>query len=60
MNDDPIVEEVRQARRQIFDECGNDLHRLIEHLKAAEAMQMSRLVTLQDVRQRAAAAKTLP
>jgi hypothetical protein len=60
MSDDPIVEEVREARRQIFEECGNDLERLIERLKAAEVRHVSRLVTVQDVQQRAAPEKTLP
>jgi hypothetical protein len=50
---DPIVEEVRDVRRRIFDECGNDLNRLIERLKAAEATDKDRLVTLEQVQQRA-------
>lgn len=36
MNDDPNVDEVRETRRRIFEECGNDLDRLIERLKTAE------------------------
>lgn len=27
---DPIVEEVRRAREEIFAECGYDLHKLLE------------------------------
>ena len=54
---DPIVEEVREVRRRIFEECGNDLNRLIERLKAAEANHKERLVTLEQVQQRAHTSK---
>jgi hypothetical protein len=54
---DPIVEEVREVRRRIFEECGNDLIRLIERLKAAEANHKERLVTLEQVQQRAHTSK---
>jgi hypothetical protein len=50
---DPIVEEVRAIRRQIFEECGNDLKRLFDRFKAAEAQDMDRLVTLEHVQDRA-------
>ena len=52
---DPIVEEVREVRRRIFEECGNDLKRLFERLKAAEANDEDRLVSLEQVQQRARA-----
>jgi len=52
---DPIVEEVREVRRRIFAECGNDLKRLFERLKAAEANDKDRLVSLEQVQQRARA-----
>jgi len=55
---DPIVEEIREVRRRIFAECGNDLKRLFERLKAAEAQDKDRLVTLDEVQERARAAKT--
>ena len=54
---DPIVDEVREVRRRIFEECGNDLHRLIERLKAAEANDKDRLVTFEQVQQRARTSK---
>jgi hypothetical protein len=50
---DPIVEEVREVRRRIFAECGNDLKRLFERLKAAEAQDNDRLVTREQVQERA-------
>jgi len=33
---DPVVEEVRKARREIVEQAGNDLHRLCEMLRARE------------------------
>jgi hypothetical protein len=51
----PIVEEVREVRRRIFAECGNELKRLFERLKAAEAQDKDRLVTFEQVQQRARA-----
>jgi hypothetical protein len=55
---DPIVEEVRETRRRIFAECGNDLKRYIERLKAAEANHQNRLVSLEQIQQRARTTKT--
>lgn len=34
---DPIVEEVRKVREQIFAECDYDLDKYIAYIKAAEA-----------------------
>ncbi|MBP0027532.1 hypothetical protein PN466_10545 [Roseofilum reptotaenium CS-1145] len=36
MKRDPIVEEVRQARRAYMEECNNDLQTLYEDLKRQE------------------------
>jgi hypothetical protein len=52
---DPIVEEVREVRKRIFEECGGSLDRYLERLKSAEAQDKHRLVTLEEVRARAAA-----
>jgi len=49
MINDPIVDEVRETRRRILEECGGDLNRLIDRLKAAEVQDKSRLVTLDHV-----------
>lgn len=54
---DPIVEEVREVRRRIFAECGNDLKCLFERIKAAEEQDKDRLVTLEQVQERSRAAK---
>ena len=53
MIDDPIVEEIRETRRQILHECQGDLERLIARLKAAEQKDQNRLVTADQVRKRA-------
>ena len=54
MKNDPIVEEVRETRRRIYDECEGDLEKLIARLRAAESMDKGRLVTLEEVQRRAA------
>ena len=52
MINDPIVEEVYQARQKILDECNGDLKKWLERLKAAEAQHGDRVVTLQAVREK--------
>lgn len=42
---DPIIEEVRAARAEVFREAGNDLHKLCELLREAEKQHKDRLVT---------------
>ena len=40
MKDDSIVAEVREARRQIAEACGNDIRKICEHAdKAYEAFK---------------------
>ena len=50
MINDPIVEDVYQARQKIMDQCNGDLSKWIERLKAAEAQHQDRIVTLENVR----------
>ncbi len=33
---DPGVEEIRQARHEISEECGHDLHKVVEYYKNVE------------------------
>ena len=33
---DPGIEEVRQARHEISEECGHDLHRVVSYYKQIE------------------------
>ena len=48
MNRDPIVEETRNARAKLFEECGEDLDTLLERLKEQEQQDRARLVSKQD------------
>jgi hypothetical protein len=50
MNRDPIVEEVRQARQKILEDCGGDLEKLLDRLKAAESKDRSRVVSVNSLR----------
>jgi hypothetical protein len=58
MTVDPIVDEIHQARRRIWEECCGDVERLIARLREAEAKDKDRLVTLEDVRRRAGGRQT--
>lgn len=55
--EDEIVKEIHETRRRLFEECGNDLKRYLERLKAAEAQNRDRLVTFEEVQKRARAWK---
>ena len=52
MIDDPIVEDVYQARQKILDQCNGDLMKWIERLKAAEAEHQDRVVSMEAVREK--------
>ncbi len=52
MNRDPIVDEVRQARQKILEDCGGDLEKLLDRLKAAEGQDRGRVVSIKSVRQK--------
>lgn len=41
MRQDPIVREVREARAAIFARCGNDVHKLFEHLRKTRKVRMA-------------------
>jgi hypothetical protein len=53
MIDDPIVKEIHETRRRIMAECGDDVDRLIDRLKAAELQDRDRLVTKEELKRRA-------
>jgi len=55
--DDPIVEEVRQARAKIWEECGGDLNRFAAWLREQQAKHPERLVSLEEVRRRSGTSK---
>jgi hypothetical protein len=59
MMEDEIVNEIHETRRRIFEEeCGGDIERLIERLQALDAKDKHRLVTFEQVQQRARSPKT--
>ena len=49
---DPIIEEIYEARQRLLDECGGDLKKLMERLRAAEAQHPDRVVTKAALRER--------
>ena len=51
--EDEIVNEILETRRRIFVDCGGDVERYIERLKAAEVNDKVRLITFEEVQQRA-------
>ena len=57
MMEDEIVMEIHETRRRILEECGGDIERYIERLKALDAKDKDRLVTFEQVQQRARASK---
>lgn len=44
---DPIVEETREARFQLVQECGEDVHAFFEYLRARERQHSEAVVTLE-------------
>jgi hypothetical protein len=60
MINDPIVEEVYQARQKIMDECGQDLMRWAQRLKQSEQLHRDRMVDLQAVQQKRRLATSPP
>ena len=51
---DPIVDEIHETRRRLMRECGDDLQKLLERFRSAEAHDKWRVVTMDEVRRRAA------
>ncbi len=41
----PIVEELHRIRAQMWEECGGDLDRLIDFLRAGEAEHRDRIIS---------------
>ena len=48
---DPIVQEVHRARRELWDECEGDLQKLLNKLKAIEAEEKHRVVSLEKLKE---------
>ena len=49
---DPIVDEIRQARQKILENCGGDLDKLLDRFKAAEAQDRDRVVAARPLRKK--------
>jgi len=49
---DPLIEEIYKSRQKLLDACGNDLRKLMERLRAAEAQHPDRVVTKAVLRER--------
>ncbi len=47
---DPLIDEVRQRRRELFAECGNDLNKLFELIQRIQARHPEELTDLRKVR----------
>ncbi len=58
MKNDPIVDEVCQARNFIFDDCDNDLEKLMDRYHQAESADRNRIVTLESFRKQHTAASS--
>ena len=47
---DPLVQEVRETRAKIFEECGSDLTKLLDRYQEAERLDQHRLITQEEFR----------
>ena len=52
MNKDPIIEEVRDARAKLFEECGEDMDRLMDRLKEHERRDQARVISKKNPNQK--------
>jgi len=41
---DPLIDEVRERRRQIWEECGQDFEKLLERIQRLQAEHPEKLV----------------
>jgi hypothetical protein len=51
MSHDPIVDEIRQVRQKILEDCGGDLEKLLDRLKAAEIQDRGHVVSITTIQQ---------
>jgi len=52
MTKDPTVREVLNARAKLFEECGEDIEKLLDQFKEQESMDQNRLVSKQTKNQK--------
>lgn len=41
---DPLIDEVRERRRQLWEECGRDFNRLLEMIRRIQAEHPEKIV----------------
>lgn len=44
MYKDPVVEELRENARNLFEECGNDLHEIVKRLREEQSRGPQRVI----------------
>lgn len=49
MKKDSIVEEIHQIREKILDECGGDLEKFMDRLKAREFKDAAQLISWEEM-----------
>ncbi|MEK9150117.1 MAG: hypothetical protein AAB267_08755 [Candidatus Desantisbacteria bacterium] len=49
MKKDPIVEEIHQIREKMLAECGGDLEKFMDHLKARELKDKAQLISWEEM-----------
>ncbi|MBU1598933.1 hypothetical protein KKG61_02310 [bacterium] len=59
MKKDPIVEEIHRIREKILDECGGDIEKFMDHLKACESKDKDRIISWDVQRKRMTTSKHL-
>lgn len=47
-DDDPLIAEIREIRRKIFERCGNDPARLVEYYMERQEQFADRLIFRRD------------
>jgi hypothetical protein len=53
MPEDPVVAEVRKARKRLAEKCGRDLGKIVAYVRKCEAKSNHELVDLSHKRSRA-------
>lgn len=42
---DPVIDEIRAVRQKIWEDCGKDMNRLLQHYKEMQKQYADRLIT---------------
>ncbi len=49
MRNDPIVEEIRKTRQDLFEKCDNDLNKYLDWLRSLEERHKNQLVSFEEI-----------